>query len=81
MSYLLSSAIALGFWRVGKDNNAEMVVPAGAFELAPHRAVAGLQLGNVQTKFAERIQTYRAVPLAGAVPGFIDTAPSIECSW
>ena len=56
-----------------------MVVPAGAFELAPHRAVAGLQLGNVQTKFAERIQTYRAVRLAVAEPGFIDTTPSIEC--
>ena len=71
----------LDFGELGKDNDAEMVVPPGGFEFSPHRAVAGLQSGDVQTQFAYRNQTFRAVPLAVAALAFIDTRPSIECSW
>ena len=63
MSYLLSSAIALGFWRVGKDNNAEMVVPAGAFELAPHRAVGGYILAMFRPNLRSEARLTAQFPL------------------
>ena len=53
----------LDFGELGMDKNAETVVPAGAFEFAPHRAVCGYSLATFRPNLRSETRLTAQFPL------------------